>query len=212
MHSWGKLSQPVARLWLAESAESRPVERVCRVSLAVEWRQPTLLHGQTKLAHQWRFGRPGRLFFSFEVAKDFLVSESLGQEAPWGMYILAAQTSVSSYQVSVCLASETARSFPVEAVGGGWGGSQLTGSAKAYQHTHTGDCAFWCALELTCSVYSCSEVKCASCQQCLQSKGLLARLAKHGHRSRLMDKQSSAQMFWKFFLLSRVKKVREKKW
>ena len=136
------------------------VESVCPlsdVSLHSSMAKPNLLTSDASADR-------GGCFLPSRLQKTFLVSERAGQEAPWGMYTHAAQTSVSSSQVRVCWASETAGSFPVEAVGGGWGGSQLTGSAKAYQHTHTGNCALWCALEQACSVYSCSEVKCASCR------------------------------------------------
>ena len=47
---------------------------------------------------------------------------------------------------------ETAGDFPVEAVGGGWGGSQLTASAKAYPLAHTGGCALLCTREEDCGV------------------------------------------------------------
>ena len=46
-------------------------------------------------------GPTGEAVFSFEVAKGYLVSETHGQAAPWGMCIHAAPMNVSSSQVRV---------------------------------------------------------------------------------------------------------------
>ena len=85
-------------------------------------------------------GPTGEAVFSFEVAKGFSRFREAGAGNAMGNVHTCGPNECVIISGESGWRSETAGGFPVEAVCswwvGGWGGSQLTGSAKAYPPTH----------------------------------------------------------------------------
>ena len=110
--------------------------RVCRVSLPPSDVSPHSSMAKPNLLTV-TLGPTGEAVFSSEVAKGFSRFRDARAGSTMGNVHTCGPNECVIISGESCWSSETAGDFPVEAVGGGWGGSQLTGSAKAYPGTHT---------------------------------------------------------------------------